>query len=71
MKALLGTFTFPDARFAHIHSDFISPLPPSEGHQYYITIIDKIYPLDEINTKFGYNNSYYSQSSIEWWDFPF
>jgi len=33
-KAPIGTFALPDARFAHIHVDFIGPLPPSEGYSY-------------------------------------
>lgn len=34
----LGTFALPNARFDHIHIDFISLLLSSEGHQYCMTI---------------------------------
>ncbi|GFX83727.1 retrovirus-related Pol polyprotein from transposon 412 [Trichonephila clavipes] len=40
-KTLLGTFSLPDARFSHIHIDIVGPLPPSEGHHYLLTIIDR------------------------------
>ncbi|GFW72923.1 transposon Ty3-I Gag-Pol polyprotein [Trichonephila clavipes] len=30
-KAPLSTFALPDARFAHIHMDYIEPYPPSKG----------------------------------------
>jgi hypothetical protein len=31
----------PHRRFAHIHVDLIGPLPPSRGHTYLFTIIDR------------------------------
>ncbi|GBL79678.1 Uncharacterized protein K02A2.6, partial [Araneus ventricosus] len=40
-KSPIGTFALPDARFAHIHIDFIGPLPPSDGNQFCMTIIDR------------------------------
>ncbi|GFY13818.1 hypothetical protein TNCV_985901 [Trichonephila clavipes] len=40
-KSPIGTFALPDARFAHIHLDFIGPLPPSKGNQFCMTIIDR------------------------------
>ncbi|GBL96501.1 Gag-Pol polyprotein [Araneus ventricosus] len=40
-KSPIGTFSLPDARFAHINIDFIGPLPPSDGYTYCMTIIDR------------------------------
>ncbi|GBN54786.1 Transposon Tf2-9 polyprotein [Araneus ventricosus] len=40
-KAPAGTFALPDARFSHIHIDFIGPFPPSNGHTYCLTIVDR------------------------------
>ncbi|GFW82507.1 hypothetical protein TNCV_1794001 [Trichonephila clavipes] len=40
-KSPVGTFALPDARFAHIHLDFIGPLPPSNGNEFCMTIIDR------------------------------
>ncbi|KAK3893046.1 hypothetical protein Pcinc_003124 [Petrolisthes cinctipes] len=37
----LGAFHQPQRRFAHIHVDVVCPLPPSEGHRYLFTIIDR------------------------------
>ena len=40
-KTPLGTFTTPDARFDHVHIDIVGPLPPSEGHSYLLTCVDR------------------------------
>ncbi|GFX39842.1 potassium voltage-gated channel protein eag [Trichonephila clavipes] len=40
-KAPLSTFALPDARFAHIHIDYIGPYPPSKGYKYCLAIIDR------------------------------
>ncbi|GFS78721.1 hypothetical protein TNCV_3148891 [Trichonephila clavipes] len=40
-KAPLSTFALPDARFAHIHIDYIGPYPPSKEYKYFLTIIDR------------------------------
>ncbi|GFT98904.1 pro-Pol polyprotein [Trichonephila clavipes] len=40
-KAPLSTFALPDARFAHIHTDYIGPYPPSKEYKYCLTIIDR------------------------------
>ncbi|GBN11656.1 hypothetical protein AVEN_102856-1 [Araneus ventricosus] len=40
-KTPLRTFSLPDARFTHIHIDIVGPLPPSEGYNYLLTIIDR------------------------------
>ena len=37
----LGTFATPDARFDNIHIDIVGPLPPSNGHTYTLTCIDR------------------------------
>ncbi|GFT72718.1 pro-Pol polyprotein [Trichonephila clavipes] len=39
-KAPLSTFALPDARFVHIHIDYIGPYSPSKGYKYCLTIID-------------------------------
>ncbi|GFU98810.1 hypothetical protein TNCV_1215261 [Trichonephila clavipes] len=40
-KAPLRTFALFDARFAHIHIDYIGSYPPSKGYKYCLTIIDR------------------------------
>ena len=47
-KAPLGTFAQPDARFSHIHLDFIGPFPPSDGKQYCMTIVDRFTRWPEV-----------------------
>ncbi|GFX04527.1 hypothetical protein TNCV_900561 [Trichonephila clavipes] len=47
-KASLSTFALPDARFAHIHIDYIGPYPPSKGYKYCLTIIDRYTRWTEI-----------------------
>nr|XP_054767000.1 uncharacterized protein LOC129274180 [Lytechinus pictus] len=41
IKAPLGTYTAPDARFSHIHVDLVGPLPSSNGYCYMLTCIDR------------------------------
>jgi len=36
-----GSFHQPQRRSAHIHVDVVGPLPPSEGHRYLFTIVDR------------------------------
>lgn len=38
---ILSTFATPDARFDNIHLDIVGPLPPSKGHTYFLTCIDR------------------------------
>ena len=40
-KAPLGIFMTPDARFDNVHIDIVGPLPPSKGHTYLLTYIDR------------------------------
>ncbi|GFW60927.1 hypothetical protein TNCV_4871381 [Trichonephila clavipes] len=40
-KAPLSTFALPNARFAHIHIDYIGRYPPSKGYKYCLIIIDR------------------------------
>lgn len=47
-KAPFGTFSTPDARFAHIHVDLIGPLPPSEGNIYCLTVVDRFTRWPEV-----------------------
>ena len=37
----LSTFPKPDARFNVVHIDLVGPLPPSQGHTYLLTCIDR------------------------------
>jgi cleavage and polyadenylation specificity factor subunit 1 len=37
----LGDFTFPAARFLHIHIDIVGPLPTSAGFKYCLTAVDR------------------------------
>ncbi|GBM85580.1 Gag-Pol polyprotein [Araneus ventricosus] len=48
-KSPIGTFALPDAFFAHIHIDFIGPLPPSDGNQFCMTIIDRLTRWPEVS----------------------
>lgn len=41
VKAPLGKFITPDSRFAHVHLDIVGPLPPSNGHAYLLTCVDR------------------------------
>ena len=36
-----GNIPVPDQRFTHIQVDIVGPLPPSEGHRYLLTILDR------------------------------
>ena len=35
------TFPLPTARFDYVHLDIVGPLPPSDGHRYVLTCIDR------------------------------
>ena len=37
----LSTFNTPDARFDHVHTDIVGPLPSSNGYSYLLTCIDR------------------------------
>ncbi|GBN83009.1 hypothetical protein AVEN_20049-1, partial [Araneus ventricosus] len=40
-KTHLSPFSLSDAQFTHFHIDIVGPFPPSEGHNYLLTIIDR------------------------------
>ncbi|GBM26259.1 hypothetical protein AVEN_22806-1 [Araneus ventricosus] len=44
----IDAFALSDARFAHIHIDFIGLLPPSDGNQFCTTIIDRFTRRPEV-----------------------
>lgn len=48
VSAPLSTFDLPRARFAFIHVDIIGPLPPSQGHRYCLTIVDRFTRWPEV-----------------------
>ena len=37
----LSTFLPPGIRFDHVHIDLVGPLPPSKGHTYLLTMVDR------------------------------
>jgi len=41
ISAPLGNFAVPPVRLAHVHIDFIGPLPYSNGFRYCLTAIDR------------------------------
>ncbi|GBN82695.1 hypothetical protein AVEN_137955-1 [Araneus ventricosus] len=47
-KTPIGTFALPDAHIAHIHINFIGPLPPSDGNKFCMTIIDRFTRWPEV-----------------------
>ena len=38
----LSSFATPDIRFDHVHIDIVGPLPPSDGHSYLLTCVDRL-----------------------------
>ncbi|CAI2737064.1 unnamed protein product [Dicrocoelium dendriticum] len=40
-RSPFGTFSNPDARFAHVHLDIVGPLPVSNSNAYILTCIDR------------------------------
>ena len=47
-KSPLSHFEPPDRRFGDIHIDLVGPLPPSEGHTYLLTIVDRFTRWPEV-----------------------
>lgn len=41
VKTPLVPFAPPAGRFQHLHVDIVGPLPPSEGFQYLLTVVDR------------------------------
>jgi len=41
VTAPLSTFNPPERRFSSIHIDLVGPLPPSQGHRYLFTVVDR------------------------------
>lgn len=40
-RSPIAPFAPPERRFGHIHLDLVGPLPPSNGHKYLLTCIDR------------------------------
>ena len=40
-RAPVQAFVPPEARFDHVHIDLVGPLPPSDGHAYLLTCVDR------------------------------
>jgi cleavage and polyadenylation specificity factor subunit 1 len=57
VKAPLGNFTLPSARFSHVHIDMVGQLPVSSGFRYCLTAIDRYtcwseaLPLSDVTTE--------------------
>lgn len=53
-KSLFGTPLPPNSRFDHVNIDIVGPLPPSHGHRYILTAIDRFsrwpecYPMEDM-----------------------
>ena len=45
----LSTFMPPGTRFDHIHIDLVGPLPPSRGHSYLLTMVDRFTHWPEVH----------------------
>ena len=41
IRPVRGNIPVPDQRFSHLQVDIVGPLPPSEGHRYLLTILDR------------------------------
>ncbi|GFU48982.1 hypothetical protein TNCV_2332811 [Trichonephila clavipes] len=56
-RSPLSSFQEPSQRFDHVHLDLIGPLPPSNGHTYCMTMIDRfskwpdVQPLKDITAE--------------------
>jgi cleavage and polyadenylation specificity factor subunit 1 len=48
MVTPLGNFTPPAARFLHVHTDLIGPLPTSAGYTYCLTAVDRFTRWPEV-----------------------
>ncbi|GBM86441.1 hypothetical protein AVEN_108453-1 [Araneus ventricosus] len=66
-KALLGTFSKPDARFSHIHLDFIGRLPFSEAKQYCLTIKDRFTTWSEAIPTSDMSSDTIEQALVNGW----
>lgn len=44
----ISSFNPPEARFGHVHIDIVGPLPPSGGHRYLLTCIDRFTRWPEV-----------------------
>merc|ERR1712212_523629 len=56
IRPVRGNIPVPDKRFSHLQVDIVGPLPPSEGHRYLLTVLDRTsrwieaLPLTEANS---------------------
>ncbi|GFV87636.1 pro-Pol polyprotein [Trichonephila clavipes] len=73
-KVPLSTFALPDARFAHIHIDYIGPYPPSKGYKYCLTIIDRYTRCVCVAGSYSYRRHVgrnHCSCTFKWLDFSF
>lgn len=66
-KSKFGTFPAETQRFATIHMDIVGPLPPSEGFQYLLTIIDRFTRWIEVIPLKGITAEEVCRSFFEGW----
>lgn len=68
--APFSTFATPDARFDHVHIDIVGPLPPSGGHSYLLTCIDRFtrwveaFPLPNISVSQAFVSGWISRFGV-------
>lgn len=66
-KSKIGVFPQETERFATIHMDIVGPLPPSEGFQYMLTIIDRFTRWMEVMPLRGITSEEVCGSFMDGW----
>ena len=66
-KTPLGTFTAPDARFAHVHIEIVGPLPTSQEYRCLLTCIDRLNRWPEAIPLRGISAETVARSFVSYW----